>query len=165
MKKTTLTLCLLLFVAFSNAQSYDLPKDIKLDSKEDYAKYEKDVIEATNWLIASPLSKETEKRKEVNAFLMVWLTGSPDVTIELNGEIVTFMDCGECLIIFMGGWAKYAIESKDYKDASKGNLAGIESVIEFYKKNKATIGKNKNIEKLIKLQDKKELADFIKSKL
>ena len=51
-------------------------------------------------------------------------------------EIVTFYDNPECFIIFMGAWAKNALETSVYRDKLKGNMAGIESVIEFYKKMK-----------------------------
>jgi len=136
-----------------------------LETKEDYAKYEQEVINAYNWLIKTPLGTEVSNRKSVNAFLIKWLTGSPNVSIELSDKIVTYLDCGECLTVFMGGWAKYALESKDYKNKFKGNLAGTQGVIEFYLKNKAFLGKNKAIEKLIKLKNKNKLRNFIKSNI
>lgn len=75
------------------------------------------------------------------------------------------MDCGECLVIFMGGWSKYAIESQKYKDNFGGNLAGTKAVIQFYKANIEELGKNKEIEKLIKLDDENQLEEFIKKNI
>lgn len=136
-----------------------------LETKEDYAKYEEEVIKAYDWLLKTPLGTKTENRRSVNAFLIKWLTGSPNVSIVLSDKIVTYVDCGECLAIFMGAWAKYSLESRDFKNKFQGNLAGTQGVIEFYLKNKKVLGKNKSIEKLIKLKDKNKLRNFIKSNI
>jgi len=147
------------------SQNFQVPKDYKLESKDDYAKYEGQVIACIDWLLATPISQEPEKRQEVNSFLVKWLSGSPDVNVDIQQEIVTFVDSPECLLIFMGGWAKYAIENQDFASKRNGNIAGIESVIEFYGKNKDIIGKNKNIEKYVKLKEKGELISFIQSRI
>jgi TPR repeat protein len=139
-------------------------KTYKLEKPEDYAQYESDIVAMVNWLVSTPMNEDVETRKGISGFVVSWLTGSPDITIEVSEKIVTYMDCGECLVLFMGGWAKYSIESKDM-DAVKGNLAGTETVIEFYKLNKKEIGKNKEIEKLIGLQKKNELESFIRSNI
>ena len=165
MKKT---ICIALFLFASPllfSQGFSVPKDYKFETKEDYPRYEQDVINGINWLLETPLTREQAKRKEVNAFLMKWITGSPSVSIELRQEIVTFMDCADCLMAFLGGWTKYALETKDYSSKLKGNLAGIESVIAFYQKNREVLGKNKAIQKYIKLQKKNKLEDHIQSKI
>lgn len=156
-------LCLVCLQAFS--QSFEVPADYKFETKDDYSKYEQDVIEGVNWLLKTPLNQEQAKRKEVNAFLMEWLSGSPSVTIEVNSEIVTFMDCPDCLMVFLGGWAKHTLETKDNSDKLKGNLAGIESVIKFYELNKATIGKNKAVQKYIKMKEKGNLEEHIRARI
>ena len=96
---------------------------------------------------------------------MKWMSGSPTVTIEVSQKIVTFLDCPECLMAFLGGWTKYSLETGDNKNKVKGHLAGIEGVIQFYNLNKATLGKNKAIEKYIKLQEKGKLEEHIKSRV
>ena len=147
---------------FSNESNNE---NIQLKTKEDYAKYEQDVINGYNWLVKTPVGENRQRRKEISAFLMKWMTGSPNVSLELSEKIVTYMDCGECLMIFMSGWTNYALTTKDFNNKLKGNLAGTKSVIEFYKKNKKSLGKNKAIEKFIKLDNKNELEDYIKSKI
>ena len=165
MKKTVIAIVFLFLMKPLIAQNnFEVPKDYKLETASDFSNHEQDVVKGVGWLLKSPVSNDKTKRKDVSAFLMKWLTGSPDVSIELTQEVVTFMDCSDCLLMFMGGWAKYAIETKD-KDKLKGNLAGVESVIELYKNNKDAIGKNKSIEKYIKLQEKNKLEKYLKSKL
>lgn len=162
MKQVLLFASLLLFSVQTFSQTFEVPVDYKFETKDDYIKYEQNVIGGVNWLLETPLNQEQSKRKEVNAFLMTWLSGSPTVTIEVSSNIVTFVDCPDCLMIFLGGWAKNTLETKDNTDKLKGNLAGIESVIRFYNSNKASLGKNKAIQKYIKLQEKGKLEEHVK---
>jgi hypothetical protein len=162
MRKTLLTLVLVAISSGLFAQDFEVPKSLKLDKPDDYALYEKDVINCINWLMSTPIKEQADKRKEANAFFLMWLTGSPSVQVEIKAEILTFMKSSpDLLFIFMGGWTKYSLESKDSKDKVAGNLAGIEAVIEFYTKNKADMKKDKNVEKYIKMKEEGTLKAFI----
>ena len=150
---------------FPNEEEEKEEEGIRLETPEDYAKLEPIVIKAFDWLMANPADQEVEQRKAFGAFLIQWLTGAPNVSIALSEKIISYSNCDECLIIFMGGWAKYALESKDFDNPFKGNLAGTESIIEFYQKNKKALGKNQAIQKLMQLQEDGELKSYIKSNM
>lgn len=163
MKKVLLTLVLSIFTIALFAQTFEVPTDCKLEKAEDYAKYEKDVLSCIDWLAQTPVNEQSAKRKEANAFLLKWLTGSPDVHIDIKPGIVTFMDSSpELLMIFMGGWAKYSIEKEEPKNNVAGSMAGIEAVISFYQSNKAYLKKSKEVEKYIKMKEKGKLEDYVK---
>ncbi len=98
-------------------------------------RYEQDVINGINWLNNTPLDHEFEKRKEVNAFLMKWMAGSPTEKIFIREGIVTFLSAPDLLMAFLAGWTKYSIETRDFPNELKGNLAGIENVISVYQMN------------------------------
>jgi len=146
---------------FSNQSDNE---NIQLETKEDFSKYETKVIEDINWIINTPLNQDNQIRKEKNAFLIKWMIGSPNVSIEITENVVTYMDCKDCLLIFMSGWTKYALTTTNYNKLD-ANLAGTDSVINFYSKNKELIGKNKNIEKFIRLKEKGKLKNYLKSKI
>ena len=40
------------------SQDYITPADYVLESKEDYAKYEKDIVAAAKWLLQTPLNEQ-----------------------------------------------------------------------------------------------------------
>jgi len=138
---------------------------LKLKTEEDYSKYESEVIDKINWLMKTPLGENPKERQEINTFLLQWMVGSPKVSLEVSENIVTYVDCADCLMIFMGGWVKYALETKDFDNKLMGNLEGTKSVIKFYKFNKKVISENKAIEKLIKLEKKNKLEEYIKSNI
>ncbi len=162
MKTITSIFILLIIPLGLLAQEFNVPKDYKLDKAEDYAPYEQDIIKCVDWLAKTPLNEQQNKRKEANAFLLKWLTGSPNVHLEIKQEIVTFMGTSpDLLMIFMGGWAKYSLESKDFDNKIKGSKAGIETVIDFYNANREFMSKDKNVEKFIKMKNKGKLDEYI----
>ena len=162
MKRLTLTVIFAAFTFGLVAQDFEVPQNYKFEKAEDYAAYEKDVINCFNWLMNTPINEEASKRKEANAFLFKWMSGSPNVHLEIKPGIVTFMNQPDLFMIFMGGWTKYSLESKDFDDKVEGNMAGINSVIKFYSKNKDLIKKDKNVEKYIKMKEKGKLRNYIK---
>ncbi len=144
------------------AQDFSVPKDYKLVKAEDYIVYEQDVINCVDWLVKTPLNVQQEKRKEANAFLIKWLIGSPNVHLEINEKIVPFAETSpDLLMIFMGGWAKYSLESKDFDNKINGSKAGVEAAINFYNANREFMSKDKNVEKYIKMKNKGTLDEYI----
>ena len=134
-----------------------VPENYNFEKAEDYALHEQDVIHAVNWLTDTPIDRDLEKRNEVNAFLMKWMMGSPTVEIEIREDIVTFVSSPDLLMAFLGGWTKFSLETRAFDDPVKANMAGIENAITLYQKNRKIIGKNKEIEKYIKLQSNGKL--------
>ena len=165
--KNLLTLTLLLTFSLLHAQDFDVPKNVKYDNKEDYKLREKEILNCINWIENSPMNKNEDKRKEAYLFLIEWITGSPDVTIGINSNVLPFLDNKknpDLLVIFMGGWTKFAIENPSNKSEIDGNVAGLRSVIKVYKMGNG-IKKDKDIEKLIKLDEKGDLAKWVKEQL
>jgi tetratricopeptide (TPR) repeat protein len=135
------------------------------DDINNFSKEEKGIILAYNWLLETPIGEDKKSREALNAIILGRAMNSPNVKIELNEGIISYVDCSDCFAIFLGGYTAYAIKSKDYNNKFKGNLAGTEGVIEFYIKNKKALGPINGIEKLIKLKQENMLEDYIKSKI
>lgn len=164
MKTTVFLFIISLFSIHVKAQSYEVPKNYKLVLVEDYAPYEEDVIKTVDWMINTPIIVDIAKRKEASAFLFKWISGAPKVMISLTVENSDFGN-SDCLMIFMGAWARNNITNHVYDNPLESNLAGINAVIKFYNKNRKSLGKKKKIEKFIKLKKKGKLIDFIKKNM
>lgn len=162
--KKTITLLLILFLSSTAfAQDIDIPENITLEKAEDYKRTEGLVLKSIDWIQNTPISKQGSKRKEVNSFIFTWMSGSPTVSISLVDGIVP-LDCADCLMAFMSGWTKYSLLNDYSKNNVAGAMAGAKQAIDLYKRNRATIGKNAGMEKLLKLAKKGKLKSFIKSK-
>lgn len=151
-----------------HAQDWKMPENVKLEKAEDYAKYNSDVLACIDWLETTPQTIKPAARKEANAFLLMWLTGSPDVSVELNADMLPFLgseDHAELMLTFMGGWTRYALTDKDGgKDKLQGNLAGLRSIIKVYK-DVGGVKKHKDIDKLVKLEKDGKLEGWVKEHL
>jgi hypothetical protein len=160
MKQIILLCSLLLLVGHAGAQNLLVPNDFDASKTTDFSKYNLDVLNCIKWLETTPMDKEETTRRSVNKFLLEWITGSPDVSISLKREVVTFSEKNPGLItVYMGGWTRYAIQSGNYRDSLNGNMAGIRSVIKVYKAN-PQFTKDLEIEKLIALDKKGELEKW-----
>lgn len=125
---------------------------------------EKTILESIDWLEDTPHDQEADKRQMLNALLLQWLTDSKDVTVELNAIVLDYTKKNEdFLFIFMGGYARYCIQNNYSKDALKGSLAGLKSIIKVYKMGNG-VKKDKNIEKLVELDNKGELEAWVNEK-
>ncbi|MFC0515060.1 hypothetical protein ACFFGT_12655 [Mucilaginibacter angelicae] len=170
MKKTlTLITIIVAFCFTAKAQTFHVPENYTLKEKEDYGKYEDDVIKAVDWLQDTPWALEDQKRMETNAFLMKWMQGSPTVSIEINTSVAKMTEKNpQLLMTFMGGYTKYALQNKSAFNKTKANQAGVKAVIDKYvvetdHKNNSLLNKLTKIEKDGKLADWMA-SDFNKTK-
>jgi tetratricopeptide (TPR) repeat protein len=148
---------------FGDQEETEEEKDFSLETEADFLRYEEDVINGFLYLAKSPVTEKPKERKALSKFLIEWVLGSPTVSIEISETVAPYLEKNpEYLIHFLGGTAIYQIKTRDLTDRYKSYVAGTEFVIYFYNNNKKTLGKNKEIEKLIKLQKKEKLTDFIK---
>jgi len=88
----SLIVWLLFITAGAKAQTYEVPKNVAFHSKDDYFKYEPDLLKTIDWLQQTPWTEQADKRKEANAFVLMWITGSPYVNLDLNEKITQLCD-------------------------------------------------------------------------
>jgi hypothetical protein len=162
-----LILCAITISLKSMAQTFPVPENYTLKTKEDFPKYEKDVINTINWLEQTPWDVNKEQRKAANTFVMTWITESPTVTLVLNsGILLDITDKNpEMLTIFMGGYLKYALLNKDAKDVydvNKAYTAGVKAIITKYR-SEWHRNKDKNVEMLAKINDSGKLETWVKN--
>ena len=133
-------------------------------TKEEFIASEKRVLASIDWLENTPLTQEKEKRKLQNALLVAWLTNSPTVTLEINADVLDFTKKNpDLLILFMGGWTRYALQNNYSKDNVQGSIAGIRSAIKVYKT--GLLKKDKEMQKLVELDEKGGLEEYVRKKL
>lgn len=169
MKAIALTFTLSLLTIGLNAQTFEVPSDVKLEKQEDYSKYEGDIKKCFEWLMATAPGEEQRKKDLANQFMIPWILGSQNVSIEINPSVVTFMETSpELLSIYLGAWANYSLTNNYSQDKVKCTKAAINAVIKYYEDHGDKIKKDKNIEEyiLMKAEDKKErtttLEQYIK---
>jgi hypothetical protein len=155
-----LTLCS--FTAF--AQGGELLSDLPT-TREEFIASEKKVLATIDWLENTPIGTEVQKRKVQSALLLGWDINSPTVTIEFNTDLT--MDFSkknpDLMIVFMGGWTRYALQNGYSQDILQGTLAGLRSAIKVYKT--GLLKKDKNMEKIVALEEKGELEATVRARM
>lgn len=138
MKLRTLFLSFL-FIGFaiqSFSQDFSLLSKIPLKEKADFAKAEKQVLECANYLTSNPLDLNDTNRKSAEAFLAVWMTGTPDYTFELDESVGKILDSYNLLFgTFLACATKIALENKDKSLNAKEQTNNAISLLMNYCKN------------------------------
>lgn len=169
MKKLKLFFSTFALIALCNTNlsaqtTFDVPPNAELNSKEDFVKYEPDIIAASKWLEATDLDKEIEKRKQVSAFVLKWVIGSPTVNVSIDEQLgKIYGKNADLLLIYLSSYTRYFLENKSTATKFLGTKAGLTSIMNVYKKG-IEITKSKEMDKLIKLTEENKLDDYINEK-
>lgn len=158
MSKVVSALMLMVFVLGVNAQTMEGSKfttpDYEFTTPESCEPYNHNIMECVNWL--ENVSPNIFKEEQVKAkqFLIEWSTLSSDVQIVMDEKIVTFINSSPDMIIYyIGGWARKSILTKNKLLKSDYAYAGLQSVINYYKRYNKLVNYDANIEKLIQLEE------------
>lgn len=156
---------LLFFTNHLYSQDFEVPKGYQLKNAADYTRYEKDIIAAAKWLKKTPLGEQADKRKEVGAFVISWVNGSPTVNVEINPTIMDFEKKNEgMLLLYMAFSAKYVLENNYSKDMRAKHKAALHDMISVYQSGNG-IKKDKKMEKLIKSDEDGKLDEWLSENL
>jgi len=166
MKKTILILALIIaFCTALKAQTYEVPQNVVLNKKEDYAAYEQEVIKTYDYLQATPWTEEKEKRNRATGFLMKWMQGNSYVQFRLNGRVTRLFDNkGPLLFIYIGSCAKYALQHKDKFDQNEMVTTALKAIMTKYS-NEPTHTQSQDIENLIKIDKEGRLNKWISEEM
>ena len=156
--------CVLLLLSFQgvHAQEFNMPPDITKIKTEDCITYKKDVLLCINYLQQDPWTntRDKDKRMIANAFLIAWLSGCHEAGITLRPYVDQFSEVSsEFVALFMGGWAKYYYDTND-KNELACNLAGVKSVLDFYKSDKG-VPKNAFMDKVVAIDKGGKLKKWV----
>ncbi|MFB6456713.1 hypothetical protein ACE38W_15685 [Chitinophaga sp. Hz27] len=133
----------------------------ELKVKEDYAKSELLFQQVTDWLTDTDLDKQPDVRQKSSAFILSWLMGSPTVTFPVDKHTVDlFTDNPNLLMIYAANYGNYCISNKEDKSFVAPAKAGLQAVVEVYKKGIA-ITHTALLQALVKAADANKLDDYI----
>lgn len=159
------TLILLFFSLIAFTQNFKVPQNVEYKTAKDYEKYEKDIIAASKWLVATPLDEQEKKRQEVSAFVFQWVSGSPTVSITLHGAIADLSKKNSgMMFIYIASYCRYILENNYSTDILAAKKAAIDDMIKVYESGKG-VNKDKKMLKLIKAKNDGKLDQWIAKNL
>ena len=167
-KRKTFLMCLVFgltsILTVQGQTKFEVPQNVELKTKDDYAKYETAIIDAAKWLEETDLNKEADKRQQVNAFVLQWISGSPTINVDINEQLGKIYGKNVQLLgLYLASYARNFLENKSTATKFSAIKAGLISMMNVYKKG-IEISKSKEMDKVIKLTDDNKLDDYINDK-
>ena len=132
-------------------------------AKEELNKSEMQVLNTADWIIATGLTVELEKRKEKNSIVLQWYIDTITLNISLLEKLMAiYGDNSDLLMMFFAGYSKFYLENKKTTTNLAATKAGLISLINVYKKG-IGVTKSEGLEKLILLADDNKLDEYVKN--
>ncbi|MEO0404550.1 MAG: hypothetical protein AAF193_06730 [Bacteroidota bacterium] len=127
----------------------------------DYKKAESEIKKALKWLRTKGLYECKEQRSDLNAYVMLWLSESPYLSIEVNSEVLPFLkDDADLLFVMIQGMAQYQLRYPKEEDALKIHKAGLEYLAQVVKQTKKYLHK-RSLRPLLRAVRKKRVDEYV----
>ncbi|MBL7697493.1 MAG: hypothetical protein JNK79_05025 [Chitinophagaceae bacterium] len=146
-------------ICFQFTYSQTLPnfEEVSLKQASDYKPAEVTVLTAANYILSTPVKEDDLDRKMAFAFILRWMTGTPDYSFEVD-ETAAKISKGnnEMIGLYMAAMAKYGIENPaNAKDKQLVRDNALEMVIDYCKKPENNIKMTKGLKKYAEERSKK----------
>lgn len=167
MKKFMIVVLVCCFATVMYAQDVKIPRVFQLKSVVDYEPYRDSVRIAAQWMINAPLNQHESTRELANRFIFEWISGAPYTHIIIREEFTkgvinnpTFTYAGDLLLNYIAGMTLTKLDDDMIADHIVQE-AGIRSMLSGYKSIRNE-QKNKFLEKLLKVEKKGQLTEWVK---
>ncbi|MGB4772902.1 MAG: hypothetical protein WBP58_15660 [Chitinophagaceae bacterium] len=155
---------LLIFCSIGlSAQNLPDFDQIRLEQGSDYKPAEPAALQAANYILSTPIAKDDVNRLLSLRFLLRWMTGTPDYTFSLGGNISKAVANNEDLLgVYMAAMAKYALENSAVaKDEKKVNLEATKMMLAYCEDEKNNVKLNKTLKKMIEANKEGKLESML----
>lgn len=148
----------------SAAQNVHVPQNYSLETSSDYRANAPAVKKCLEWLLETPLHEFPDKRDEVNAFVMLWLTGTPTLTVETKSSLMPFIEKNEELFYtFVHALSLYHIKNREVEKHADVEFA-LSEVIRMYRKSKG-LSKDDEMKELRRARRWGNLDEWIEARI
>ncbi len=144
------------------AQKRSSYQDIKLQTPQDYAKAEKPALEASEYILSTPIDKGDKAKEEATRFLLAWMDGTPDYVFPLNPpiDVISKIEPG-LLAVFMASMTKYVLDESKTASEEEINLHGFENLADYCMQKKNHVEIRGEIKNLVEAKKDGNLQDYL----
>ncbi len=143
------------------AQTFPNFSTIRFSLPSDYRSADSTVLLATDYLLSTPFDKNNTDRLKSTAFVIKWMTATPDYTFSLDQAVLSKITSGsdDLLGLYMICMAKYVLENKETaKDEKLAQLNGLKILLHYAGNEANEVPLNNPLIKLIKADKKGKLT-------
>lgn len=154
-----LTLLACSLTGYAQCSAPNVPEELVLNEAADYAEHKALVKKSLSWLVKTPMDECVEAREELNAFVILWLSGSPELLVDVKTSCMPFIADNEDLFFtFLHGVALYQINHRQETDPVVLHAQGLKSVAFQVRETKCP--KTPELKAILKADRKNKLKEY-----
>ena len=157
-------LILFVFTTISSFAQTDYSK-VTMAKDADYKPAEKYALEASNYLLSTPLNASDKQRAASEAFILKWMEGTPDYTYIIESPVITKLDSENkgLMGVYFAGMTKFSLENPAKAQDPQGVMInGIKALLAYSEKPENKVAPSETLTKLGELNKKGELEKLFK---
>lgn len=165
MKKLFALPIAVMFIAqVSQAQQLPNYEEIKLEIGTDYKNAESQALEASNYILTAPFDGKDINRLKSLAFVIKWMSGTPDYTFSLDNVAQKIMKKNDDLLgLYIAALTKSVLEDNSLgKDDARLKMLAVRLVIKYCQDTSNNIKMTKSLRDLAEADAKGELEKALK---
>ncbi|MCW3127871.1 MAG: hypothetical protein JWO03_3529 [Bacteroidetes bacterium] len=163
MRKSFFAVLLAFITLSASAQSMKNIDKTPLNKEADFKTAEPKVKEAAEYLLSHPVDIKDESSLAASRFLILWMTGTPDYSFGVDGDMVKFVEKNTALTgVFMAAMVKVALDKPELaKDAKKFKIASYKVFADYCANDAHKVEKTVSIKSLIEANKKGKVESVL----
>lgn len=140
----------------------ELPEYYEWNTASDYQASHDLVKKTLKWLCNTPLGEDILKRSQANAFVMEWLAGTPEFTVNIDTQYLPFLEeHPDLLYPFIHAVSYYKMDHPEETKELKLYLRGYKTIANLASQSKE-YSKSPALRPLLKASKKNTIEDYVK---
>lgn len=145
---------------YANAQTVPDFDQIKIEKATDYKAAEPFVLQTANYLLTTPIIKDSKDRLNSLKFIGKWMNGTPDHSYIFSDIPDKIGRDNDILGLYMAAMAKYSLDNKTVsKDAKLVKLNALILVLDYCEVKENKVRMTKQLKKLAEARAKGQLEE------
>jgi hypothetical protein len=160
--KRILFICLLM-TTMGKMLAQDLPDfdHIKLKKPKDYKAIEPIVLRADDYVLSTPINRDSTSKINAAAFLMNWMEGTPDYIFTFDESTTkSFLQNAGLVEVYIAYMSKFAVQNKA-KNSKAITINAIKNLLDYINNPANNVTKTNDLKALSEANDKGELESFL----
>ena len=163
MNRIILMALITIFGVSGYASNFSGLANIELNTSEQYAEAQEQVLDCCYYLLSTPCDKKDEDRGFATQFIVRWIQGTPEYSFEIE-EVVTKMtsDKEELLSLYLTCYTKLTLESENpYEEKSQIKQQSIEAFLDYCGNSINKVRPTKEMKKMLEAREQGQLEAYL----
>jgi len=165
MNRIILVALITIFGVSGYASNFSKLANIELNTSEQYAEAQEQVLDCCYYLLSTPCDKKDEDRGFATQFIIRWIQGTPEYSFEIE-DVVTKMTAEkeELLSLYLTCYTKLTLESENpYEEKNQIKQQSIEAFLDYCGSSINKVRATKEMKKMLEARDQGQLEAYLKN--